>query len=58
MENIAKSRSFWVALVGLLVIVLSHLAPEFREQLEALSPILIEIIAILTGGFAVKALKL
>ncbi len=51
-DPIYKSRRFWSAIVGIVVLVLSSIIPELEQHLNIIAPSVVTIILILVGGYA------
>lgn len=54
MPVIFKSRRFWVSIVGLVVLIVSSLAPELEVHLNVIAPSAVAIIGVLISGYTVE----
>lgn len=53
-----KSRRFWSMIVGLVVIVVSSIAPGLQEHLDTIAPAVVAIVGVLIGGYAAEDVML
>lgn len=57
MENVPeifKSKRFWSALVGLVMMVATSLIPELEQHADTLIPAILLVISLLIGGYAAE----
>lgn len=52
--DLLKSKRFWSALVGVLVITLSSFDSRLADHLNVIAPAVLGIVGILVGGYTVE----
>lgn len=52
--EILKSKRFWSAVVGLVILVLSSVIPQLEAHLSVIAPSVIAIVGILIGGYSIE----
>lgn len=51
-SEIFRSRRFWSAVIGMIVLLLSSVAPELEEHLNVIAPTVLIIVGLLIGGYS------
>lgn len=49
-----KSKRFWSAVIGLVVLIASSLEPRLADHLNVIAPSIVAIVGMLVGGFTIE----
>lgn len=49
-----KSRRFWSAIVGLVMMVIVNFIPELKQNAETLTTAIMIVVGLLIGGYSVE----
>lgn len=55
--DVFRSKKFWSAVVGLVVLVVTAFVPELTEHLDTIAPAVVAIVGVLIGGYAWQDVK-
>jgi len=56
--DLFRSKRFWTAAIGLVVLVVSALVPTLADQLNIIAPTIVAIVGILIGGYSAEEVAL